>query len=284
MCSRYILVNTIEQIENRFGLPKQNIIISPNYNISSGMSAAVITGNKPKEVQYFIFGMTPFHAKKEMHLINARSEGESNSSNNPDFKGAKGIIQNKDFRKPIRSQRCLVLASAFVKGAQNEDYSKPFLIYMRNHKNPFAIAGIWDQWLNTANGEILNSFSIITTSANSLIQQAGFRRMPVILSDTEEKKWLNPETALSQITHMMNQFDSKLMNAYPVDPRIKNTDENDKQLIKPIGERILYEEETIVFRHQASQGYHHSPKSRQADEKKITMAERNDQSKILGNV
>jgi putative SOS response-associated peptidase YedK len=156
MCSRYILVNTIEQIENRFGLPKQNIITAPNYNISTGMSTAVITGTKPKEVQYFIFGMTPFHAKKEMHLINARSEVESNSSDNPDFKGAKGIIQNKDFRKPIRSQRCLVLASAFVKGAQNEVCSKPFLFYMRNHKSPYAIVGICDTWLNTANGETLN--------------------------------------------------------------------------------------------------------------------------------
>jgi len=284
MCCRYILVNTIEQIENRFGLPKQNIILAPNYNISTGMLAAVITCIKPKEVQYLVFGMTPFHAKKEMHLINARSEGESNRSDNPDFKGAKGIIQDKDFRKPIRSQRCLVLASAFVKGAQNEVYSKPFLFYMRKHKNPFAIAGIWDQWLNTANGETLNSFSIITTSANSLIQQAGFRRMPVILSDTEEKKWLHPETGLSQITHMLNQFDSKLMNAYPVDQRIKNVDENDKQLIKPIGERILKEEETTVFRHQSSQGYHHAAKSRLADEKKITLAERNEQSKIFGNV
>jgi hypothetical protein len=108
--------------------------------------------------------------------------------------------------------------------------------------------------------------------------------VPVILSDTEEKKWLNPETVLSQITHMLNQLDSNLMNAYPVDPRIKNTDENDKQLIRPIGERTLHEEETNVFRHQRSQPYHHSARSRQAHEKKITLAGRNDQGKILGNI
>jgi len=282
MCESYILVNTIQQIESRFGLPPQQISINPDYNISCGRLAAVITDNKPKELQFFRFGLTPFQAKKEMLLINARCEGESNRIDNPDFRGAKGIIQIQAFRKPIRSQRCLVLASAFIGSSYPDVNSITFLFYLRNHKNPFAMAGIWDSWLNPADGETINSFSIITTTANSLAQKCVLRRMPVILTDTEETKWLNPGTGLSVITSMLNHYDSNLMNAYPIDPRIKNPKENDRQLIQPIGERILHQEETIVFRRSGSQSYHQSARSRHADAKTTTMAERIEQSKING--
>jgi putative SOS response-associated peptidase YedK len=226
MCSRYILVNTFEQIRKRFELPLETIEITPNYNISAGQYAYIITDNKPCEIQLFKFGLTPFWAKREMVIINARSEGDYNKEDYPDFKGAKGIILKPAFRKPIRSQRCLVLASAFIEGPKYVGLSKPFLIYLRNHKNPFAMAGIWDTWLNPATLEYINSFSIITTTANSLMKKIGHSRMPVILSDSEEKKWLKPDTELSRITGMLSKYNSKLMNAYPVDPRIKDPAES----------------------------------------------------------
>ena len=39
MCSRYILVNTFEQIRKRFELPLETIEVTPNYNISAGQYA-----------------------------------------------------------------------------------------------------------------------------------------------------------------------------------------------------------------------------------------------------
>lgn len=279
MCGRYILVNTVEQIEARFelslrgGTTKQPFLIQPNYNISVGQFAPVITDGKPHEIQFFKFGLTPFWAKKEMFLFNARSEGDSNSDNNPEFKGSKGIILKPAFRKPIRSQRCLVLASAFIEGPKNEALSKPFLVYLRNHQDPFAMAGIWDTWLNPQTCETINSFSIITTSPNKLMQQIGHHRMPVILSPDEEKKWINPNTGLSRITSMLNQYDSKLMNAYPIDPRVKNPLENDKQLIQPIGERLFIEEKKSFIKYPHTSGYHEARKAKKAEDTS-TMAER----------
>jgi putative SOS response-associated peptidase YedK len=176
-----------------------------------------------------------------MNLFNARAEGDSNSDDNPTFRGAAGIILKKAFRKPIRSQRCLVITSAFIEGSSNLGLNKPYLIYLRDHQNPFAIAGIWDTWLNPATGFNEKSFAIITTTANSLLRQIGNKRMPVILTYSEAKKWINPNTDLSKITAMLNHYDSNLMNAYPISPRIKNPSENDKELIKPIGNKLLAE-------------------------------------------
>ena len=179
----------------------------------------------------------------------------------------------KAFRKPIRSQRCLVIASGFIQGTAALGLSKPYLIYLRNHQNPFAMAGIWDTWLNPATGFPENSFSIITTTANSLLRQIGNSRMPVILTDSEAKRWINSETPLSRITSMLNHYDSKLMNAYPISPRIKNPEENDKQLIQPIGSRLLIEEKNIPHGLPKGIGYHKAGKAYQATDN-TTMADR----------
>jgi putative SOS response-associated peptidase YedK len=260
MCSRYILINSFEQIRKRFELPLEAINITPNYNISAGQYAYVITDEKSNEIQLFKFGLTPFWAKREMLIITARSEGDYNKEDYPDFKGAKGIILKPAFRKPIRSQRCLVLASAFIEGTKESRLSIPYLVYLRNHKNPFAFAGIWDTWLNPRTGFPENSFCIITTTANSLMQKLGHLRMPVILSDNEEKRWIKPTAELTNITSLLNRYDSKLMNAYHIDPKIKNPLNNDKQLIQPIGERILIEEKPFIHLPYAS-GYYHSRKT-----------------------
>jgi len=179
----------------------------------------------------------------------------------------------KAFRKPIRSQRCLVIASGFIQGTAALGLSKPYLIYLRNHQNPFAMAGIWDTWLNPATGFPENSFSIITTTANSLLRQISNSRMPVILTDSEAKRWINSETPLSRITSMLNHYDSKLMNAYPISPRIKNPEENDKQLIQPIGSRLLIEEKNIPHGLPKGIGYHKARKAYQATDN-TTMADR----------
>jgi len=255
MCRQYILSTTPEAIESKFAIPPQSITVENNYNISPGHFAPVITNEKPHEIQIFKFGLTPFWAKSEINLFNARAEGDYNQDNNPRFNGAKGIILNPAFRKPIRSQRCIVIASAFIEGPAALGLSKPYLIYLRNHQNPFAIAGIWDTWLNPQTGFPENSFSIITTTANSLLRQIGNPRMPVLLTDSESKRWINPNTPLSRITSMLNPYDSKLMNAYPISPKIKDPSVNDKQLIQPIGQRLLIEEKMTFIGFPHTSGY-----------------------------
>jgi len=217
-----------------------------------------------------------------MNLINARAEGDSNSEDNPTFRGATGIILKKAFRKPIRSKRCIVIVSAFIEGPEALGLSKPYLIYFRNHQNPFAIAGIWDTWLNPKTGFPENSFSIITITANSLLRQIGNPRMPVILTDSEAKRWINSGTELSRITSMLNHYDSKLMNAYLIDPKIKNPVNNDKQLIRPIGERILIEEKNTFIKFPHTSGYHQVRRTNKVTDTS-TMAERLELAKTHEN-
>lgn len=242
MCGRYILVQKIEVIEKRFNITVAgDFEYSPSYNISPGSYAAVISDENPRTLSLYQFGMTPFWAKKPMYLFNARAEGDSNQENAPGYKGARGIIIKPAFRKPIRSQRCLVIADAFIEGTINEKLSKPFLVYLKDRERPFAFAGLWDSWVNRETGEVIRSFAIVTTVANELLQRLPHHRSPVILPRKYEQDWLNNDLPLADVTRMLEPFPADRMNAYPIDPAVKNPRKNGPELIKPIGQRLVPE-------------------------------------------
>lgn len=242
MCGRYILVQKIEVIEQRFNIKvSEGLEYAPNYNISPGSYAPVITDDNPKTLSLLQFGLTPFWAKKPMYLFNARTEGDSNPENSPEYHGAKGIITKPAFRKPIRSQRCLVIADAFIEGTFQEKLSKPYVVYLRDRERPFSFAGIWDSWVNRETGEVIRSFAIITTVANELLQRLPHHRSPVILPRKYEQDWLNNDLPLADVTRVLEPFPADRMNAYPIDPAVKNPRKNGPEVIRPVGQRLVPE-------------------------------------------
>ena len=239
MCGRYIEVQKVDILEKRFNIKvPDEIEYQTNYNISPGQLAPVITNEDSNILQMFRFGLTPFWAKKQMYLFNARAEGDKNKENDPNYKGSLEIVRKPAFRKLIRSRRCLVIADAFIEGTTNEGLNKPFVVYLKGGKRPFAFAGIWDSWQNSETGELINSFSIITTVANEFIQKLPHHRSPVILNEKHEKIWLNSKTHLSDITKLLKPYPSDLLNAYPISANIKNPNSEGRNLIEPIGQRI----------------------------------------------
>jgi putative SOS response-associated peptidase YedK len=245
MCGRYILVQKVETIEKRFNVvAPEGFQWEASYNIAPGQLAPVITSAHPQHLDLMTFGLTPYWAKKPMYLFNARAEGDRNKENSPDYSGAKDIINKPAFRKPIRSQRCLVIADAFIEGTTDQGLKHPYLVYLKDGVRPFAMAGIFDEWKNAETGEVLRSFSIITTPPNALLQKLPHHRMPLILEPRQEKKWLNLKTPLAEITKMMRSFPAERMNAYPISPEISNVRNNTKELIQPKGERLMPEYET----------------------------------------
>lgn len=255
MCGRFVLVDNIEAIEKAFNakLPAGETVYSLNYNISVGQKSLVITNESPQLLQHFQFGLTPSWSKKQMYLFNARAEGDHNKENDPNFKGAKGIIGKPAFRNSIRSKRCLVVASAFIEGTTAEGLDKPFLVHLKSR--PFAFAGIWDSWTNPESKEVIESFSIITTSANSLLQKIPHHRMPVILPGHAYHTWLNSNASLSQITELLQQYPSDKMNAYPISPLIKNPKSNSPELLNPVGERLVPEFDIHVSKRLEERGF-----------------------------
>ena len=245
MCGRYVIINKLEVYEKRFNATAvSTTTILPNFNIAAGAKAPIITNMESDKIVFYQFGLTPFWAKKPMYLINARAEGDHNKEDNPNYSGATGIISKPSFRKPIRSQRCLVLADFFIEGPTKEKLDKPFLVYLKDRR-PFAMAGIWDEWANPETGEIVKSFSIITTTANSLLQKIPHHRSPVILAEHDEKTWLQSKD-LAEICSLLKPYDASLMNAYPIDKAIKSPKNNSIDLLQPIGDSLVQDLEMVV--------------------------------------
>jgi len=247
MCGRYVVVQKWEELEKVFNaIPlaiTENYIA--NYNTGPGSYApVVILKDGQPTIVNMQFGLTPFWAKKKMYLFNARAEGDANINDDINYTGGKGIISKPAFRKPIREQRCLVIANAFMEGPKTEKLSKPYLCFLRNRES-FCMAGIYDTFIDKETGEETQSFAIITTVANELMQKIGHHRSPVILDQADEMKWLQSPD-LAQITQLLKPYPADQMNAYPIDAAIKNQRNNDPSFLKPIGATVLKETEQVM--------------------------------------
>ena len=160
----------------------------------------------------------------------------------------------KSFKKQIRNQRCLIVADAFIEGSTKERLDKPYVVYLKNHQRPFAMAGFWDAWVNKETGEVTHSFAIITTVNNELLAKIPHHRSPVILNSEDEQDWLNPELTDAEIAQLLRPFPAGQMNAYPVSKEIKHPVANGIELMIPTGERLVPEFDINVNREIELQG------------------------------
>jgi putative SOS response-associated peptidase YedK len=249
MCGRYVIVTKIIEVEKRFQVEAEPGLIDflPRFNLGPGSKGLVITDAQPDTLQSYIFGYTPFWSKKKLYIFNARAEGDKNKENDMTYAGAKEIFLKPMFRHSIRSKRCLIIADAFIEGPEKEKLSKPYLVYLRNKKRPFAFAGLWDEWADKSTGEVHHGYAIITTMPNEVTAAVGHHRSPVILDSSREKEWLSPDAELQDVLSMLDPYPASEMNAYPISADIKDPREEGKELIMPIGEPLFKETEIQLY-------------------------------------
>ena len=132
-------------------------------------------------IQPFTWGLIPFWSKDntiQQYTLNAKIET---------------LAEKPSFKHSI-NKRCLVIADGFYewqwldpKGKNKQKY-----IITLPDNGLFAFGGIWSEWVNKATGEIINTYSIVTTQANELMCEIhnSKKRMPVILTPEFEQAWL----------------------------------------------------------------------------------------------
>jgi putative SOS response-associated peptidase YedK len=254
MCRKYILGSSLETIKTRFNAGFSSPV---NWNtgkiVSPGDETIIITQQNPREIILSSFGMTPAWSKQPQQIINARAEGDKNPDNNPAFTGSKAIFLKPAFQKPLFFRRCIVIADAFIEWSVTGT-QQPYLVFLRDRERPFAMAGIYEIWINPATLEKFHTFAIITVPGNKLLHKLPYSRMPVILEKGRESRWLKPDLSLQEILGQLQKFPSTLMNAYPISEEINKTNTFSPGLIKPCGEKLLSEArpQMPVFTH-----YHH---------------------------
>ena len=169
------------------------------------------------------WGLVPFWAKEASigyKMINAKGET---------------ITEKPSFRKPFKEKRCLVLGDGFYEWNKPDKKNKiPFRFVLKS-RDPFAFAGLWDAW-KTPEGEMLLSFTIITTTANELMEPI-HDRMPVILHEKDEGMWLDPQLNDSEkLSTLLKPYPSNEMGAYKVSTIVNSPKNDTPKCIEPIGE------------------------------------------------
>ena len=215
MCGRYALVQPSKAFENFFAVQAP---LFESYNIAPSQYAPIIWQSAGKrETLNARWGLIPKWVDKPVdfkaNLFNARAETLSDKAS---------------FKRPFKSQRCIIPASGFYEWKQTDGNKQVHFIHGKDL--PLAFAGLYDCWQKGS--EELYSYTIITTSPNALMQDL-HNRMPVILPPEHFESWLDPEGEGELLEHLLKPFEGEL-EVYPVSKRVGKVTENDAGLLEAI--------------------------------------------------
>ncbi len=212
MCYYSSIAVDFKIIETRFGARfVQAESFRPVYSASAFTfpQMPVISTEDPGQIVLYQWGLIPFWVKDEdsagqiqSQTLNARAET---------------IFTRPAFRQAVSSKRCLVLVDGFFEWRHIGNQRYPYYIREKDHQ-PCALAGIWDTWQDRQSSSALKTFSVITTRANSLLEQIHNtkKRMPVILPRDREKQWLDPQLDKETAASFLVPYPAEELEAYTV--------------------------------------------------------------------
>jgi putative SOS response-associated peptidase YedK len=215
MCGRFTLTVDPAELQEAFGsfiFPTQ---FSPRFNIAPTQPILAVPNDAKNTADFFVWGLIPSWAKDPAianKLINARGET---------------VAEKPSFRGSFKYKRCLILADGFYewKAQYGEKTKKPYFIHMKD-RNPFAFAGLWDEW-RSPDGGTLRTCTIVTTEPNELMSTL-HNRMPVILDAKDYEQWLDPAPQTPEnLLPLIKPFPADRMSAHPVS-RLVNKPGNDR--------------------------------------------------------
>ena len=193
---------TEEEMELRYERFKPVRIpkLKPNYNFSPTQEAPVLRHGEGVQLDLLKWGLVPFWAKDVKigyKMINARAET---------------VTEKPAFRAAFTKRRCIVPLSGFIEWKRTDDAKRPFAIHLKTEP-VMSLAGIWESWKPEGAKKALETFSILTTEANSFMAKI-HDRMPVILDKDGEDAWMDEKADKEELVKLLKPCASKLLDAY----------------------------------------------------------------------
>jgi putative SOS response-associated peptidase YedK len=231
MCGRYTSTSTVEDLASIFAVEEiRTEPQPPRYNVAPtvGVLAVATTSTAKRALGTFRWGLVPSWAKDLSvgnRMINARSET---------------ITTKPAFRAAIARRRCIIPADAFYEwqrrtGPDGRPAGKLPHAIRRRDGRPMAFAGVWEVWRDKAvpDSDPVRSCAIVTTSANALMAPI-HDRMPVMLSESDWDRWLDPSTELAEVQGLMVPAPDDWLEAYPVSTLVNKVGHDGPELLEPL--------------------------------------------------
>ena len=217
MCGRYFLDTLPELLAQQFRMHKYPVYTA-SHNIAPTQPMLVLRAHgEDNEWAWLRWGLIPHWAKDVTigaKLINARGET---------------VAEKPAFRGAFKYRRCIVPASGFYEWKPGAKGKQPYAIVPEDDPC-FGFAGLWEHW-TAADGSVLETGSVLTTSANALMAPI-HERMPVILQQDAYQSWIHGDPA--EVKALIRPWPDGGMRAYPVSRAVGNVRNNSPQLIEPV--------------------------------------------------
>ncbi len=134
------------------------------------------------------------------------------------------LFESRLYKDAAMKRRCLVLSSGFYEWrhykpeGSKKDIAYPYYITLPDREY-FFMEGIWQPWTDKSTGETIDTFAIVTSKANALMEQVHNKkkRMPAILPDSLALEWIQDGLTQQRITELATyQFPAEKMAAYTI--------------------------------------------------------------------
>jgi putative SOS response-associated peptidase YedK len=180
--------------------------LAPSYNAAPQSFQPVVRLDREtgkRELTVMRWGLIPYWPKDEKN-INARAEI---------------VTASPAFREAMIHRRCLIPADWFYEWQKIDTTAKQLYAIGLRATCPFAFAGLWERWRDSLTGQALETYTVITTDPNELMEQI-HDRMPVILKREDYSRWL----AYAEPSHLpidlLRTFPAEQMKAWKVQSRM----------------------------------------------------------------
>lgn len=220
MCGRFTQHHNQEEVVERFSVQETLFDLAPRFNIAPSQKVAAICQLEKRVLTAYKWGLVPSWAKDPTggsKMINARAET---------------LAEKPSFKKSLLTRRCLIPADGFFEWRQEGKNKTPVYVQMKN-KSLFAFAGLWDEW-HSPDGSILETCTVITVEANSLLRKV-HHRMAAILDPKEEELWLDGKVKdLDKLLAALKPYSEEEMELFDVNKSVGNTSFDSPECIKPL--------------------------------------------------
>lgn len=268
--SEYIRLKQLEKLVARYDFLNKPLSIGFDY--SSNAVLKPVEGKEDFDLVKMEWGFLPGYLKNREAVDKFRNGYKDGSGKfHPPITtlnaiGEEMLQPGKMYCDAALHRRCLVLSSGFYEWRHVNPIGKkgqplktavkyPYHIYIPNHEY-FYMAGIYQPWTDKETGEQVETFAIVTTKANRLMEQVhnSKKRMPCILNEDIAYEWLFGKPDEKRILEIAaTQYPAEKMAAYPIakdfreasDPMAKfeyaELPALDGEATKPLGQKGLFD-------------------------------------------
>lgn len=210
-------LNEYYQLSSKYAFDKWQPYYHEN-GFDHNFSPVLVT---PDSMDAFSWGLIPWYSKPEQALI-IRNQTLNCISEE--------MFDKPSFRDSLKEgKRCLIPMTGFYEWKWQDSKGKektPYYISVKGQKI-FSVAGLFSSWKDKTTDTDLNTFTVLTTKANKLMEEIHNtkKRMPVIIPRELERDWLNPTLTKDDVLALCQPFNSDRMDAYVISKRITSRKE-----------------------------------------------------------